>query len=89
MTRILTVFITQYLFLKPLQHGGQQGLAVLFVGLHLLFQLLFRVFDEVVVLLKGLLDDLPLVLSLPSQVLQQLRLLKLSEGLCVLVYFSV
>lgn len=84
-----TVSFTQYLFLKSLQHGSQQGLTVLFVGLHLLFQLLLCVLDEVVVLLEGLLDDLSLVLSLLSQVLQQLCLLELSEGLCVLVFYSL
>jgi len=51
------------------------GLAVLLVGLHLLRQLLFGHFDEVVVLLDGLLDHLPLVLPLLRQMLQQLSLL--------------
>lgn len=69
----------QYLLLQPLQHGGQQGLPVLLVGLHLLLKLFLGVLDEVVVLLEGLLDHLALVLPLLRQVLQQLSLLAL-EG---------
>lgn len=66
-----------YLLLQPLQHGGQQGLSVLLVGLHLLLKLLFGILDEIVVLFEGLLDHLALVLPLLRQVLQQLRLLTL------------
>lgn len=53
------------------------GLTVLLVGFHFLRQLLFGHLDEVVVLLDGLLDDLPLVLPLLGQMLQQLSLLVL------------
>lgn len=63
--------------MQPLQHGGQQGLPVLLVGLHLLLKLFLGVLDEVVVLLEGLLDHLTLVLPLLCQVLQQLSLLAL------------
>lgn len=68
-----------HLFLQPLQHGSQQSLPVLLNGLHLLLQFFLGVLDEVVVLLKGLLDHLALMLPLLCQVLQQFGLLAL-EG---------
>lgn len=53
-----------HLLLQPLQHGRQQGFAVLLVGLHLLLELLLGHLDEVVILLKRFLDDLTFVLAL-------------------------
>lgn len=71
---------TPYLLLQPLQHGGQMGLPVLLIGLHLLGQLLFRHLDEVVVFLDSFLDHLSLVLSFLCKVFQELCFLVLGAA---------
>lgn len=53
-------------------------LPVLLVGLHFLHQPLLGHLDEIVVFLNGFLDDLPLVLPFPRQVLQELSFLVLN-----------
>lgn len=70
---------TAYLLLQPLQHGGQMGLPVLFIRLHLLGQLLFCHLDEVIVFLNSFLDHLSLVLSFLCEVFQELSFLVLGQ----------
>lgn len=74
-----SLYRPHHLFLQPLQHGSQQSLPVLLDGLHLLLQFFLGVLDEVVILLKGLLDHPALVLPLLCEVLQQLGLLALER----------
>ena len=66
---------------QALQLGGHLRLPVLFVGLHLVGQLLFRHLAEVVVLLYRLLKHLLLVLPFLSKLLQDLSFMGLEESL--------
>lgn len=65
------------LLMKSHLQGAQICLSVLFVGLHLVVELLLSHPAEVVVLLQGLVQYLPLVLTLLSQLLQHQGLLGL------------
>lgn len=66
-----------YLLLQPFQHGSKVGLPVLLIGFHLLGQFFFRHLDEVIVLLNGFLDHLPLMFPFLGEVLQELSFLVL------------
>lgn len=69
-----------HLLPQALQLGGHLRLPVLLVSLHLVGQLLFCHFAEVVVLFNGFLQYFFLVLSLLSKLLQDLRLVGLEES---------
>lgn len=87
-SRVFGFFVLPHFFnvlvLLPqaLQLGGHLRLSVLFVGLHLVGQLLFRHLTEVVVLLYRLLKHFFLVLPFLSKLLQDLSFMGLASFLC-------